>query len=476
MKAARLPLVATPKSRQFSLQEDGWLKNVWVEIFDEAGGQSSVAAVIKRPGVEEAFDTTNVATGRGMYAWSENEQLYSVVGSGLYKGTSLLQTLNNSTGRVYWTEVQGGTPRVVLKDGDDVWTVTTGDTVTEITDVNLQDNLVAGILNIDGYVTVMDTDGSIQHSEVNNPASFPAANVVGSDLEPDDGVAVLKHVNYVISLNEWSTEFFYDAANAAGSVFTRIGESAMRYGCAVGATAVEAGNNAVWVGQSRLGGKSVVMLSGNSIKTISTKPVEKLLDEEANAGGNGLDDAYAFCFTFAGHTLYVLTLPNSDFTIVYDIKTGMWYEWSSDPGTEQKFAYVAAAEINNKIYLLHESNGKIYRMDIDLYQDAGDDINVRILTPRYDFNTAENKFCHNLTVIADVAPGASTLTIDWTDDDYNNYKTSRTVDLANATPRLHALGRFVRRAFRMTHTANQPLRIFAIEVGVDGGYYAEGQV
>ena len=41
-------------------------------------------------------------------------------------------------------------------------------------------------------------------------------------------------------------------------------------------------------------------------------------------------------------------------------------------------------------------------------------------------------------------------------------------------PRLVALGRFHRRAFRLAHTANTPLRLEAIELGVEQGRYADG--
>ena len=48
------------------------------------------------------------------------------------------------------------------------------------------------------------------------------------------------------------------------------------------------------------------------------------------------------------------------------------------------------------------------------------------------------------------------------------------VDMQDTFPRLVSLGRFHRRAFRLKHTANTPLRIEALEMGVEQGKYAEG--
>ena len=113
-------------------------------------------------------------------------------------------------------------------------------------------------------------------------------------------------------------------------------------------------------------------------------------------------------------------------------------------------------------------------MDIDIHQDSSNDIKVEILTSRIDFQSTKPKFLYRLGVIGDIQSSSSPITIDWSDDDYNNYATSRTVDMSNTFPRLVALGRFNRRAFRLAHTANTPLRLESLEMGVVQGKYAEG--
>ena len=113
-------------------------------------------------------------------------------------------------------------------------------------------------------------------------------------------------------------------------------------------------------------------------------------------------------------------------------------------------------------------------MDFDINQDSTNDIKVEILTNKYDFSTTRPKFLFRLGVVGDIEGSSSPLTIDWSDDDYNTYKTSRTVDMQNSLRRLVSLGRFHRRSFRLRHTANTPLRLEAFEMGLYLGKYGEG--
>ena len=113
-------------------------------------------------------------------------------------------------------------------------------------------------------------------------------------------------------------------------------------------------------------------------------------------------------------------------------------------------------------------------MDIDIHQDSTNDIKVEMLTNRVDFASTKPKFLYRLGVIGDIQGASSPLTIDWSDDDYNTYGTARSVDMADTFPRLASLGRFHRRAFRLKHTANTPLRLESLEMGVEQGRYAEG--
>ena len=88
-------------------------------------------------------------------------------------------------------------------------------------------------------------------------------------MEPDQGIALARHLNYIVAFNEWSTEFFFNAGNASGSVLDPVEGIAIRYGCANGKTVWSGENTIIWLAQGRSGGKSVMMFEGNDLKTIS---------------------------------------------------------------------------------------------------------------------------------------------------------------------------------------------------------------
>ena len=477
MEALRIPLYALPNQRQFSTTEDQWFKNCFPEQIASAKAEDEpITYIVKRPGFSDS-QTTATAAGRGLYSWTDGDAIYAVVGNQVFKdGSALSGTLDDATGRVDITEIRGGTPRLVLRVADKIWTVTTGGTLAKMGDADIPTGLVPGIVNLDGFIFVMKgSTGEVYHTAVNDPSDWTATHKLTCQLEPDQGIALARHLNYVVAFNEWSTEFFFNAGNASGSTLDPVEGIAIRYGCANGKTVWSGENTIVWMAQGRSGGKSIMMFSGNDLKTLSTKPIERLIDEEANAGGSGIADSYGFGMRISGHQFYVLTLKNTAKTLVCDLRDGTWSQWSSfDGSTETYFTGIDYCNHDDQHIILDEDNGKVYRMDLDINQDSGQDIKVEILTNKYDFLTSRPKFLYRLGVLGDIEGSSSTLTIDWTDDDYNNYATSRTVDMSNSFPRLVSLGRFYRRSFRLAHTANTPLRLEGMEMGIYLGKYSDG--
>jgi hypothetical protein len=59
-----------------------------------------------------------------------------------------------------------------------------------------------------------------------------------------------------------------------------------------------------------------------SYERISTPDVERVLDADA------FTEVYADILTISGHVFYILSLVDSDLTLVYDFKAKLWYEWS----------------------------------------------------------------------------------------------------------------------------------------------------
>lgn len=485
MATVRLPIFGAYTTRLGNTNKDQRFKNCFLELIraprldTQAGNQaegagSHIFRAVKRPGYSVKHNTTHTAAGRGLYAWKGN--LYSVIGDRVYKGTTEVtgggNRLSTTTGRAFFTE-QHKTDLLVIKAGDQICTVTTGDTFTILTDPQIPTSLVAGIIYLDYYILVMNGDGEIYNSDVDDVANWTAGSFVTAKIEPDDGVALVKWQNYAVAMGAWSTEMFFDDANASGSPLDPAEGVLLDVGCAAGNTAWADEDLIIWLCQSKSGGKRVVAFAGNGVKDLSNPAIDRIIDQE----GTNIDQAYGYGMRLAGHLFYVLTLTTQAVTLVCDVHLGTWYEWTSDPGTETYFTGIDHAEDDGIHYLLDEDNGRVYEMDFDKYQDVGsstDDINFEIRTAPQDFGTSKQKFCHRLTLLGDEQTSASAVTLDWSDNDYQAYSSTRSLDMSTNHPAAYNLGSFKRRAFRLQHVANTPLSIDGIELEVSLGAHTGG--
>jgi len=411
-----------------------------------------------------------VVVGRGMYGWEDTNSLYSVIGNRLYKGTTDLNSggrFNNSTGIARFNEVRLGTPVIVIQDGNDLWLVNSSNTVTEVVDEDFPATIVPGVAHLDTYTFVMTPDGAIYNSDTNDPTSWSATAFLTAQVAPDEGVGITQHLNYIVAFGKWTVEFFFNAGNASGSVLDPNDGQVIQWGCAEGKTVWSGENTVVWVGRGRDGGKNVMMLNGLSPKIVSDKPIEKLIENEVD-----LSDCYAFAMRIGGHIHYCLTLKTAAITLAFDLIDKVWWEVSSyDGSTETYFTGVDAASINNQSYILDEDNGKVYHFDVDVYQDDSQIIKTEVVTNPVDFGTNRAKFISRLSLIGDQGTSTDNITIDWTDDDYQNYKTSRTVDMSKSDPHLSALGSHNRgRAYRFKHENNSPMRLSEMEFNLNIGF------
>lgn len=182
---------------------------------------------------------------------------------------------------------------------------------------------VPGVVYLDGYFFVMDVKARIWNSALGDGTSWDALDFVTAEKEPGAGVALAKSQNYVIAFKEWSTEFFYDAANATGSPLSAVDNGFTLVGCASGESVASMDGILFWMSQTRQKGRSVHMMQGLEQVQISTPDVERVLNAD------DLATVYSYGLKVAGHKFYVLTLVTSNITLVYDVVSKVWSQWSS---------------------------------------------------------------------------------------------------------------------------------------------------
>ena len=199
-----------------------------------------------------------------------------------------------------------------------------GSNLTPITDPDYPATTVRGVVWLDSYVFVMTPDGVIHNSDLNNPSSWAATSFISANAEPDAGVAIARQLNYLVAFGEWSTEFFYDAGNAApGSPLSKVLNAFLEVGCASGASIAPSDNTLYYISQSKTKGRSVMRLNGYVPERLSNEWIDRILNADDLVG------LTAYCVKPFGHWFYIVNLPTSSISLAYDSITGEWHRWTS---------------------------------------------------------------------------------------------------------------------------------------------------
>jgi hypothetical protein len=448
--------------------------NLFVEKLDNALTGGHYMAAIKRPGLTQFTQPSGgAAVGRGFYTWFSNNKTYSVFGNSIYSGTTNIYNglMVTSTGLCSFVETSAiaANKYLAVNDGVKMYLISTSDVVTVVAS-NFPATNVGSTIAFDGYILVGEKNGRIWNSNNEDPTTWGASNFISAQAFPDDLVALARQNDVVLAFGTMSTQMFYDAGNAApGSFMGNLAQATLQVGCAGINTISQQENFVVWVSAAQNGGFAIQKLDGiTALNKISTAPIERLL----NAEGASIANAVGFSSRIAGHFFYILNLVSANRTFVYDIDQKFWTEWQT--GASGQFLMCCAGQSTTNLPLIqHTTNGRIYSISPAVYQDDGSTITVLLQTSPMDFDSMNRKFMSRLELIGDRYSTTNPVSVAYTDNDYQSFSTSRTIDMVQNNTNWRAFGTrwgsFKRRAFQLTHTANQPLRLEAMDVDIQLG-------
>jgi len=384
--------------------------------------------------------------------------------------------------------------------------------VTKVTDADYPLTALGSIISIDGYLFAFaEVSGgsghAIYNADLEAPTSFNSLNYTSAEMFPDHGVTIAKYNNMLVCFKEYSTEFFYNAANATGSPLSRIVERALSIGCVSANTVVQIQDKLLWISRNQNGGLSAHQLAGGGLTKVSTTPIDKILASVESVVFS--ETVNSFYLSYEGHDFFVTSFEGTQGsnqaiagiavagiaiaglgtglsyfkrTLVYDVTEGLWHEWSSlDSTTGQQTSFfgsfpvsgphVANSQDYTNTVILDKSTGDIYEMSpapigssvANTYKDGTNAITTKLVTNNLDFGTRNRKSMARLEVIGDRPSTTSNLTIRWSDDDYKTWNTGRTVDLQNRSY-ISNLGMSRLRAFELVHVADTDLRLEALDI------------
>lgn len=460
----RTPVVhfhAQIETRDGSLGKDARNVNAYAESTPEG------MMMVKRPGLVLA-DSHPAGTAQGTFffggqGWSIINNTARAIGGGTAiaipsagSASAQFDSLQNALNPL--------APTTLLHSADGLW-VFNGVTATKVTDADYPSSTLPGVCELDGTFYVMQTTtGRIFGSAVGDPTSWDALNFIGAGVQMGTGVAVHRHLNYVLGFYSNGLQAFYDNNNPTGSPLSPAGNASWLTGCASGASVVELNDVTFFLSRTAQNGIAVSMLEGLQLGIVSTPFVEKVLNAADLTG------LRAMGLRVAGHPFYLLSIPAAAVTLAYDALMKRWDCWSSRVGgVDTAFAgcNYLPSNAGGSGWLQDPSSGAVYSLTESALDDAGQPIVVKLRTRAVDWGTRKRKFFGEGLLLADTV--ASTLTESHSDDDYQTWSTPRTIDLASDKKMLQRNGSARSRAFELVHAASTPLRVWGLEFEVEAG-------
>ena len=327
---------------------------------------------------------------------------------------------------------------------------------------------VSGAVFLDNYIFIGTTNNRIYNSNLGDPTTWQALSYLKFEQTADTLVGIVKHLNYLVAFGNNSTQFFYDAGTYPGSPLALAQSYTSEIGCASGDSIVATSNTVLWIGKTKTYGKCVYAMDGVSATKVSTSNFDRHIEAD------DLSYVTAYCYKVSGHTLYILTLHNTQKTLVYDLDEKQWYTWTQyamasntqpNPGTyyESYFRGTYYAEMDNIPYVLDDDNAKLYYFSTNIYQDDGQPIYCRSVTDIRDNGSTKRKFYGRCEIVGDKVEGG-VMQISHTGNDYASYSTPRSVNLNAPRSQVYLSGADRRRAWQFLCTSNVPLRLDAAEI------------
>ena len=312
---------------------------------------------------------------------------------------------------------------------------------------------------IDGYI-VLAKGSDVYTCDLDQPSRWSSNNFLSAEMFPDPVKAISRQNNQVCVLGGNSIEFFYDAANSSGSPLSRNDSTTIQMGTCAPYSVIGNEKFIFYLSQSDSGGRAAWLIDGFQPKKVSDEYIERILDAESD-----MDEVKGFGLRTKGHLFYVINLKSQGRTLVYDSDEKLWHEWSSNVAdVETTFKCDKMADnASGMSYLLSYAGGKIYKLNPDVYQDDGVSIGLQLVTNKYDMDTYYRKFLSSVKIVGDRYETGNEITLQWTDDDYQTWSGEKTITLTDDFPAFHRLGSFRRRAFKIKHNGNYPLRLESLE-------------
>ena len=477
--------------------------------------------ITQRPSIDLSEDSTGIVAlndrGRGIYYWETNAKLYIVHDNDLYETTQDSARITENTGafgagteRVTMLETIGVERLVILDAENDQGFVMNAAKSLDIIASNFPTTLCHGGIILDGYLIVMDEDGIIYNSAVDDPTTFPALAFVEAERENDKGVYLGKHHNHAVAFGTRTIEFLYDAGNTSGSILNRREDIMHNIGCASGLGVWENGDVIYFIGSKQTGQLQVWKLENFQVRPVSSNTLNSYLtqaitNEGLNVVLNGLSAMGNDTLLF---TIYNLTgaspgTVEPKYTFAYDTATNITGFWNTPLNSHISFPLMAFTKrtggqnatesarsgegilfngdiinVNDKLIPIDTVLGGdgvfedgVFENDVFVSSasDVGSNIPITIRTGLIDGEIPGFKFENSFFLLGEKTASSQIMTVKVSNEEMDNFGAGREIDMSSVRKELYAGGRFNNRNYQLEYSGNEQIFLKGAGADVEGG-------
>lgn len=319
-----------------------------------------------------------------------NDRVYTVNSAGVATDLGSIGTVNQNVQIVdNFENVQ------ILKPSGELYIATP----TSLTLVTSTDYVSAGSMTVlDGYLILNKITAGEEDqffiSGLRDASSYNALDFASAEAAPDSIVRVFATLKDLFIFGEKTIQVFYNSSDSSFP-FTPMQNGLLEIGCAAKFSVAQAKTTVCWLAND----KSVYAMEGYNYKKISDFEIDEILRKF-----DYVEDAIGSVYYEGGHTFYVLTFPTKDFTLVYDLATGLWHRRKSFGKGRWRVNGIVNA-FNKNLAIDYETS-KIYEIDLDTYTENGETLEREGITaPLFNNN---NRFFVN-TIQIDMETGVGLL-------------------------------------------------------------------
>ena len=358
-----------------------------VNLINAVKGEGAKAPVVLEsvPGmVELGAAGTGACRSSKLVNWKGD--LYGVFGDALVQfsttlGPTTVGTLSTTSGRAY---IARGRNYIMIVDGTAGYTYD-GTTFATIADADFPANFTptAGqpthVTYLDGYFIVNDaTTDNFYISAVEDPTSWNALDFEAASVAPDNALAHTASNSILYILGDETTQLYYNSGNA-DFPYEIILNATQEVGILAPHSLAESDDGVFFLATTPEGGRFVYQLRGQSGRVITNDDQDDILLDVADPAS-----AYGFVYKQRGRSFYVLQLDDADLTLVYNINADRWEERQLQDGTGWRAGGHGMLDGDNLVG--SRLAARYYRLDPNVYEDAGQELIRRRVTQIYHVN------------------------------------------------------------------------------------------